>query len=77
MLLKTLSNTTYHYAKTIGDSSVKQLTELTDNYTKKFNRFCELNPDFEDMRGGAPIVNTIKALPPLLKSIKNALPKDI
>ena len=73
MLLTTLSNTTYHYAKTIGDSSVKQLAELTEKLHQNFNRFCELNPDFEDMRGGAPILNTIKALPPLLKSIKKRI----
>ena len=68
-----LSKTTYDYAKNVGDETTQQLAETAEALYVKFTRFCQLNPEFENMRGGAPVQHLILSLMPTVKRIKKRL----
>lgn len=73
MFANILSKTSYDYARTVGDGAIKQIVLANEALHLKFNRFCELNPQFLDMRGGAPVQELILTIVPLAKCIKKRL----
>jgi len=68
-----LSKTTYDYAKNVGDNTTRQLVDMTEMLYQKFSRFCELNPSFLDMRGGAPVQQIMLSLMPVVRRSKKRL----
>lgn len=68
-----LTKTTFDYAKAVGDYGFKQVVEKTETLCTQFLRFCELNPEFEDMRGGAPLQSTFSSLIPVIKKHKRKI----
>lgn len=73
MFAGVLSKTTYDYAKNVGDETTKQLADTAEALYIKFTRFCQLNPEFENMRGGAPVQHLILSLMPTVKRIKKRI----
>lgn len=73
MFADILSKTTYDYAKNVGDETTQQLAETAEALYVKFTRFCQLNPEFENMRGGAPVQHLILSLMPTVKRIKKRI----
>jgi|GEM_PF-611031 len=68
---KALTGAVFDYAKTVGDDKVKNMVSLVSELATKFDRFCELNPAFEDMRGGSSLQELIASLKPVTRQIKN------
>lgn len=73
MIGNVLSKTSYSYAKTCGEQTTKALIDKIDLLYSRFNRFKELNPEFLDMRGGAPIQDSILGVLPLARSVKKRI----
>ena len=73
MIGNVLSKTSYSYAKTCGEETTKTLVEKIDLLYSRFNRFKELNPEFLDMRGGAPIQDSILGVLPLARTVKKRI----
>lgn len=72
-IAKVLSQTTYDYAKAVGDESVKNLVNLSESLCQKIKRFCELNPDFDDMKGGASVQSLIIEITPVININKRKI----
>lgn len=68
-----LSKTTFDYAKAVGDQSIKSLIAISETLCEKLKRFCELNPEFEDMKGGAPVQKLIVEITPIININKRKL----
>jgi hypothetical protein len=68
-----LAKTSYSYAKTCGEQTTKALIDKIDLLYSRFNRFKELNPEFLDMRGGAPIQDSILGVLPLARTVKKRI----
>lgn len=68
-----LSKTSYEYAKAVGDNTTKIMTDTVEELYIKFNRFTELNSEFLDMRGGAPVQNLMLGLMPLVRQVRKKL----
>ena len=73
MIGNVLAKTSYSYAKTCGEQTTKALIDKIDLLYSRFNRFKELNPEFLDMRGGAPIQDSILGVLPLARSVKKRI----
>lgn len=73
MIGNVLSKTSYSYAKTCGEQTTKALIDKIDLLYSRFNRFKELNPEFLDMRGGAPIQDSILGVLPLARTVKKRI----
>lgn len=73
MIADVLSKTSYEYGRIVGDNKTRELVDNTEKLYSKFNRFRDLNPEFLDMRGGAPIQDLILAIVPIAKCIKKRL----
>ncbi|TQC94694.1 helix-turn-helix transcriptional regulator [Moraxellaceae bacterium AER2_44_116] len=72
---KVLADTTYDYAKAVNDFTVREMVNVVEEVCLKFNRFCELNPIFLDMRAGAPVQDLMLTLMPLTRKVKNDIQK--
>jgi transcriptional regulator with XRE-family HTH domain len=68
-----LTKTSYNYAKTVGDDTAEKMTDVAESLFTKFNRFVELNPQFLDMRGGAPVQSLMLTLMPLVRKAKKKI----
>lgn len=72
---KVLADTTYDYAKAVNDFTVREMVNVVEEVCLKFNRFCELNPIFLDMRAGAPVQDLMLTLMPLTRKVKKDIEK--
>jgi len=68
-----LSKTSYDYAKVVGDETIKLLADTAEALYIKFTRFCQLNPEFENMRGGAPVQHLMLSIIPTVKRVKKRI----
>lgn len=68
-----LSKTSYDYAKVVGDETIKLLADTAEALYVKFTRFCQLNPEFENMRGGAPVQHLMLSIIPTVKRVKKRI----
>ncbi len=72
---KVLADTTYDYAKAVNDFTVREMVSIVEELYLKFNRFCELNPVFLDMRAGSPVQDLMLTLMPLTRKVKKDIEK--
>ena len=73
MFSEVLSKTSYDYAKVVGDETIKLLADTAEALYLKFTRFCQLNPEFENMRGGAPVQHLMLSIIPTVKRVKKRI----
>ena len=73
MIGNVLAKTSYSYARVVGDQTIKDLVDKISVLNEKYKRFKELNPDFEDMRGGASFENCMLGILPLARSVKKRI----